>query len=262
MFVAPNCPHRRAWLEPEFITFAVRVATRCRDVVEDFLIGKPKRHSDQLCCLPEAARRARELKSHRRHVGDIFKGNASRFERNCYFTGARETVLKCNSHLASTRRGAEHWYETDSVGFKIVPGNSRQILWCQRWASRQPNKGRNWSDEANGTQPTHPPRKFDITGAWFDCPTQKGRHRPSDRDYQTELSHRWTRESAAQPILEGPLHFFNKAYSMLSTSACRDAVMMFSLTPTVPQSRLPSVDWISTRVFAAVPATPSRMRTL
>ena len=40
---------------------------------------------------------------------------------------------------------------------------------------------------------------------------------------------------------------------MLSTSACRLASMMFSLTPTVPHSRWPSLDWMSTRVFAAVP---------
>ena len=47
-----------------------------------------------------------------------------------------------------------------------------------------------------------------------------------------------------------------------STSAWRLASMMFSLTPTVPQSRLPSVDWMSTRVLAAVPVAVSRMRTL
>src|SRR4029077_20182519 len=57
-------------------------------------------------------------------------------------------------------------------------------------------------------------------------------------------------------------HFFNKANSMLSTSACKLASMMFSLTPTRPHSRLPSVDSMRTRVRAAVPATPSRMRTL
>jgi len=49
---------------------------------------------------------------------------------------------------------------------------------------------------------------------------------------------------------------------MESTSASSEAVMMFSLTPTVPHSRLPSVLWMSTRVLAPVPATPSRMRTL
>ena len=37
---------------------------------------------------------------------------------------------------------------------------------------------------------------------------------------------------------------------MLSTSAWRLASMMLSLTPTVPHSRLPSVDWMSTRVLA------------
>ena len=37
---------------------------------------------------------------------------------------------------------------------------------------------------------------------------------------------------------------------------------MFSLTPTVPHSSLPSLDSISTRVLAAVPVAVSRMRTL
>ena len=39
---------------------------------------------------------------------------------------------------------------------------------------------------------------------------------------------------------------------MLSTRAWRDAVMMFSLTPTVPHSRAPSLLWIRTRVLAAL----------
>lgn len=47
---------------------------------------------------------------------------------------------------------------------------------------------------------------------------------------------------------------------MESTSASSEAVMIFSLTPTVPHSRLPSVLWMSTRVLAPVPATPSRIR--
>ena len=38
--------------------------------------------------------------------------------------------------------------------------------------------------------------------------------------------------------------------------------MMFSLTPIVPHSVTPSVDWMSTRVFAAVPLVESMMRTL
>ncbi len=57
-------------------------------------------------------------------------------------------------------------------------------------------------------------------------------------------------------------YFLRRAYSMESTSASSEAVMMFSLTPTVPHSRLPSVLWMSTRVLAPVPATPSRIRTL
>lgn len=55
---------------------------------------------------------------------------------------------------------------------------------------------------------------------------------------------------------------YKSAYSIESTSACKLASMIFSLTPTVPHSVLPSVDVISTRVRAAVPATPSRIRTL
>ena len=49
-------------------------------------------------------------------------------------------------------------------------------------------------------------------------------------------------------------HFFNSAYSIESTKACKLASMMFSLTPTVPHSRLPSVEVMRTRVLAAVPA--------
>jgi len=52
------------------------------------------------------------------------------------------------------------------------------------------------------------------------------------------------------------------AHSRLSTSACRLASTMFSLTPMVPHSVTPSVDWISTRVVAAVPVVESMIRTL
>src|SRR5436190_14114875 len=55
--------------------------------------------------------------------------------------------------------------------------------------------------------------------------------------------------------------FFRK-YPMLSTKACRLASTIFSLTPTVLHSFLPSLDSISTRVLAAVPVAESRMRTL
>ena len=48
-------------------------------------------------------------------------------------------------------------------------------------------------------------------------------------------------------------YFFNNRNSMLSSSACRLASMMFSFTPTVYQRSLPSVDSMSTRVLAAVP---------
>src|SRR5258707_507015 len=57
-------------------------------------------------------------------------------------------------------------------------------------------------------------------------------------------------------------HRFIKAYSMLSARACSDAVMMFSLTPTVPHSCFASLVVINTRVFAAVPVALSMIRTL
>ena len=57
-------------------------------------------------------------------------------------------------------------------------------------------------------------------------------------------------------------HFRRRAYSMESTSAWRLASMMLLLTPTVPHSRLPSLDMMRTRVFAAVPVAPLMMRTL
>src|SRR5688500_2127264 len=55
---------------------------------------------------------------------------------------------------------------------------------------------------------------------------------------------------------------FNSAYSMLSTSACKLASTMFSLTPTVLQTSWLSVDSSRTRVFAAVPVPVSIIRTL
>lgn len=51
-------------------------------------------------------------------------------------------------------------------------------------------------------------------------------------------------------------------YSTESTSACQEASMMLSATPTVPQVSRPSPEVISTRVLAAVPLDSSRMRTL
>ncbi len=51
-------------------------------------------------------------------------------------------------------------------------------------------------------------------------------------------------------------------YSKPSTRACHDASMMFSPTPTAPQTRLPSVESIRTRVVAAVARCSSSMRTL
>ena len=51
-------------------------------------------------------------------------------------------------------------------------------------------------------------------------------------------------------------------YSIESTSACHEASMMFSATPTVPQVSSPSPDVMRTRVLAPVPIDSSRMRTL
>src|SRR5207302_10406008 len=51
-------------------------------------------------------------------------------------------------------------------------------------------------------------------------------------------------------------------YSIESTSACQDASMMLSATPTVPHVSSPSPEVMSTRVLAAVPLDSSRMRTL
>ncbi len=51
-------------------------------------------------------------------------------------------------------------------------------------------------------------------------------------------------------------------YSRPSTRACHDASMMFAPTPTAPQTRLPSVESIRTRVVAAVARCSSSMRTL
>ncbi len=70
------------------------------------------------------------------------------------------------------------------------------------------------------------------------------------------------RLNVSQRTLLGYAALLVNAYSMLSTSACRLASIIFSLTPTVPHSHLPSPLVISTRVLAAVPVAESRMRTL
>lgn len=51
-------------------------------------------------------------------------------------------------------------------------------------------------------------------------------------------------------------------YSSPSTRACHEASMMFAPTPTAPQTRLPSVESMSTRVVAAVARCSSSIRTL
>lgn len=62
-----------------------------------------------------------------------------------------------------------------------------------------------------------------------------------------------------RPIFRSSLR---SLYSIESTSACHEASMMFSATPTVPHVSAPSPDVISTRVCAAVPFDSSRIRTL
>src|SRR5205823_14944202 len=54
----------------------------------------------------------------------------------------------------------------------------------------------------------------------------------------------------------------NSLYSIESTNACQLASMMFSLTPTVPQTSLLSRDSMTTRTRAAVPALALTTRTL
>jgi hypothetical protein len=56
--------------------------------------------------------------------------------------------------------------------------------------------------------------------------------------------------------------FLMSTYSRLSARACQLASMMLGELPTVLQMRSPSLESINTRVCAAVPASPSRMRTL
>ena len=51
-------------------------------------------------------------------------------------------------------------------------------------------------------------------------------------------------------------------YSRPSTSACQEASIMFSPTPTAPQTRLLSVESMRTRVVAAVARCSSSIRTL
>ena len=73
----------------------------------------------------------------------------------------------------------------------------------------------------------------------------------------------WNNDSEIRVHLcSSVVYFFINLYSILSARACKLASMMLSLAPTVPQSSLPSVDSISTRVLAAVPVAESRMRTL
>ena len=57
-------------------------------------------------------------------------------------------------------------------------------------------------------------------------------------------------------------HSFSSLYSMLSTSACHEASMIFSETPTVFHFCLSSPDSIRTRTFAEVPFPAVKTRTL
>lgn len=55
---------------------------------------------------------------------------------------------------------------------------------------------------------------------------------------------------------------FSSLNSMLSTSACQLASMIFSETPTVPHFFKPSPDSIKTRTFEPVPSLAAKTRTL
>jgi hypothetical protein len=61
---------------------------------------------------------------------------------------------------------------------------------------------------------------------------------------------------------EGCLSYARAAYSSESSRASRDASMMLLEHPTVAHRFDPLPDSTSTRVVAAVPAAPSRIRTL
>jgi len=54
----------------------------------------------------------------------------------------------------------------------------------------------------------------------------------------------------------------SRPYAYASSSACQEAAITFSATPTVDHSPLPSAVETSTRVVDSVPCLPSRMRTL
>ena len=82
-------------------------------------------------------------------------------------------------------------------------------------------------------------------------------HRASERAPEDRRSRIHVREILARPPhgtgTAAATPGLTRAYSRLSTSACRLASTMLSLTPTVPHSAVPSLDSISTRVRAAVP---------
>jgi len=84
---------------------------------------------------------------------------------------------------------------------------------------------------------------------------------PAPADYRPYERHSAERGRAGYETL-ARTESFTRAYSRLSTSACRLASTMLSCTPTVPHSVVPSLDSISTRVRAAVPLFESMMRTL
>ncbi len=91
------------------------------------------------------------------------------------------------------------------------------------------------------------------------------KYSPRKHDSRGESAPREDRTGIATYLRERPyLRILGAAapYSRPSTRACHDASMMFSPTPTAPQTRLPSVESIRTRVVAAVARCSSRMRTL
>lgn len=66
----------------------------------------------------------------------------------------------------------------------------------------------------------------------------------------------------AAPYSAGSTPARSSPYVYASSSACQDAAITFSATPTVDHSAVPSPVVISTRVVESVPCLPSRMRTL
>src|SRR5947208_10855602 len=84
-------------------------------------------------------------------------------------------------------------------------------------------------------------------------------------DLNCDLTKEASPRSASRTIdvsLHDDFSSLNSLYSKLSIKASQLASMIFSLTPTVPQTSSPSRDSITTRTRAAVPARALTTRTL